>query len=285
MTGILRRSRHDDLDDRRVLITGAASGIGEALARSCHGRGAKVIAVDVDGDAARRLATELGPRAMSARADVTVQDDMVAATELALDRFGGIDVVIANAGVTPDPGMLRRTDPAVIRRVVDINVFGVLHTVQAAADALENSGGHVQITGSCSAFMPGPGGAAYMMSKAALESLARSLRLEMSGSGISVGIAMLGMIDTSLAAKTLDDDPYGQALGAQLPAVLSSRMSPHDASEAICAQMEKRAPRKVVPTPWLPLDLARGALPYLEGLTLKSKSLSRALAELDARQL
>lgn len=281
--GIFRRGASYDLDGRRVLITGAGNGIGAELARSCHARGAKVVAVDIDADAVARLATELGPRAVFARADVTAPEDMRAATDLALEKFGGLDVVIANAGVTPDPGMLRSTDPAEVRKVIDINVFGVLHTVQAAADALAASGGHVQITGSCSAFMPGPGGAAYMMSKAALESLARSLRLEVSGSRISVGIAMLGMIDTSLAAKTLDDDPYGQTLGAQLPSVLSSRISPHNAAEAICAQIEKRAPRKVIPTPWLPLDLARGALPYLEGLTLKSKDLARALAELDAR--
>lgn len=281
--GILRRNTPFALGDRTVLITGAGNGIGAELARSCHARGAKVLAVDIDADAAARLASDLGSRVASACADVTVPEDMRFAAELALERFGGIDVVIANAGVTPDPGMLRRMDPAAVRRVMEINVFGVLHTVQATADALAASGGHVQITGSCSAFMPGPGGAPYMMSKAALESLARSLRLEVSGSGISVGIAMLGMIDTELASKTLDDDPFGRQLGAQLPATLRSRLSPHDAAEAICAQIERRSPRKVVPTPWLPLDLARGAIPYLEGLSLKRRSLARALDELDTR--
>ena len=281
--GFLRRNTPFALGDRTVLITGAGNGIGAELARSCHGRGAKVVAVDIDADAAARLASDLGSRVASACADVTAPEDMRSAAELTLERFGGIDVVIANAGVTPDPGMLRRMDPDAVRRVMEINVFGVLHTVQATADALAASGGHVQITGSCSAFMPGPGGAPYMMSKAALESLARSLRLEVSGSGISVGIAMLGMIDTELASKTLDDDPFGRQLGAQLPATLRSRMSPHDAAEAICAQIERRSPRKVVPAPWLPLDLTRGAIPYLEGLSLKRRSLARALDELDAR--
>lgn len=281
--GFLRRNTAYALGDRTVLITGAGNGIGAELARSCHARGAKVLAVDIDADAAARLASDVGSRVASACADVTAPKDMRSVTELALERFGGIDVVIANAGVTPDPGMLRRMDPDAVRRVMEINVFGVLHTVQATADALAASGGHVQITGSCSAFMPGPGGAAYMMSKAALESLARSLRLEVAGSGISVGLAMLGMIDTELASKTLDDDPFGRQLGARLPAPLRSRMSPHDAAEAICAQIERRSPRKVVPSPWFPLDLARGALPYIEGLSLKSRSLAHALDELDAR--
>lgn len=283
MIGRGARGGRLDLAGKVVLITGAGNGIGAAIARSCSERGARIVAVDVDIDAARALASALGDGAVAARADVRDPGELRAAVELAAERFGGIDVAVANAGVTPNPATLRNLDPEELRRVLDINVHGALHTVHACIDSIAPRQGHVQITGSCSAFMPGPGGAPYMMSKAALESLARSLRLELAGAGVSVGLAMLGMIDTDLAAKTLDEDPFGKALGAQLPGPLRRRLTTHETAEAICVQIERRSPRKVIPSSWLGLDLARGALPYLEGLTLRRSGLTRALTELDAR--
>lgn len=271
------------LADKVVLVTGAGHGIGAALARSCHRRGARIVAVDIDEASVSVLAAELGVGAVSARADVRDPEELRAAAELATERFGSLDVAIANAGVTPPPATLRRLDPESLRRVLDINVHGALHTVQATAEDIVAARGHIQITGSCSAFMPGPGGAPYMMSKAALEAFARSLRLELASSSVSVGLAMLGLIDTDLATKTLDDDPFGVALGAQLPSPLRARLSPHAAAEAICAQIEKRSGRKVIPASWLPLDLLNGAIPYVEATALRKPDLVRALDDLDAR--
>lgn len=271
-----------DLREKTVLITGAGGGIGAALARTCHRRGARVAVVDIDGAAAEAVAAELGggADAIAAQADVRRAEDLDFAVATAVERLGGIDVAVANAGITPSPATLRHMDPETMWTVLDVNVMGVLNTVQATADEVVDAGGHIQITGSCSAFMPGPGGSPYMASKSSVEAIARALRLELSAEGVSVGLAMLGMIDTPLAAKTLDEDPFGQALDRMLPGLLGRRLPPVDAAEAIARQIESRRARMVTPRPWIALDVANGLIPYVEGVTARDKSLRDALESL-----
>ncbi|WP_333619564.1 SDR family NAD(P)-dependent oxidoreductase [Dietzia sp.] len=274
-----------DLRGKTVLITGAGGGIGAALARTCHRRGARVAVIDIDGAAAESVAAELGggDGAIAAQADVRRAEDLQAAASTAVERFGGIDVAVANAGITPAPATLRQMDPETMRTVLDVNVMGVLNTVQATADEVVGAGGHIQITGSCSAFMPGPGGSPYMASKSSVEAIARALRLELSVEGTSVGLAMLGMIDTPLAAKTLDEDPFGRALDRMLPGWLGRRLPPDDAAEAIARQIESRRARMVAPKAWLALDVANGLIPYVEGVTARDRSLRDGLESLSRR--
>lgn len=268
--------------DRVVLITGAAGGIGSALAERFVSAGDRVVLLDRDPAAVQELAARLGTeRALPVGADVCDPETLTEAVKQSVDAFGGLDVVVANAGITPPAGMIRSMDTATMQRVLDVNVMGVFHTARATMDELARSGGHLHISGSCSAFMPGAGGAPYMMSKAAVEQLARALRLEVADLGVTVGLSLLGIIDTTLASATLDDDPFGRALDAMMPGPLRRRLPADDAAAAMVHQIARRRPRQVIPRTWSLLQLGRGALPALDHLLIRR--LRSMLADLDAR--
>lgn len=219
---------------RTVLITGGAAGIGRALAETLHRRGATVALVDRDTTALADTAKAIGDdRVLTAVADVRDRDGLTAAVRDLAERAGGLDVVVANAGVTPHPATLRRIDPDEFERVLDINVTGAFTTIRAAADAVIARRGHVLVVSSVAAFVPGPGGAAYMISKAAVEQLGRALRLELAPHGVTAGVAYFGVVDTQLARSTLDKDPLGRELEKRLPAPLRRRITADQAAEVL----------------------------------------------------
>ena len=270
--------------DRVVLITGAAGGIGSALAELLVTAGDRVVLLDRDLAAVKELAARLGSeRALPVVADVCDPETLTEAVEQAVAAFGGLDVVVANAGITPPAGTIRSMDTATMQRVLDVNVMGVFHTARATMDELARSGGHLHISGSCSAFMPGAGGAPYMMSKAAVEQLARALRLEVADLGVTVGLSLLGIINTTLAAATLDDDPFGRGLDAMMPGPLRRRLPADDAAAAMVDQISRRRARQVIPRTWSPLQLGRGALPAMDHLLVRNTRLRTMLADLDTR--
>ncbi|MBE1496026.1 NAD(P)-dependent dehydrogenase (short-subunit alcohol dehydrogenase family) [Amycolatopsis lexingtonensis] len=244
---------------RTVLITGAAAGIGRALAETLHERGATVALVDRDATALADTAKAIGgDRVLTAVADVRDRDALTAAVHELAERAGGLDVVVANAGVTPAPATLRRIDPAEFQRVLDVNVTGAFTTVRAAADAVIARRGHVLVVSSVAAFVPGPGGAAYMISKAAVEQLGRALRLELAPHGVTAGIAYFGVVDTQLARTTLDDDPLGRELEKRLPPPLRRRLTAAQAAGVLADAIERRAGRTLAPAVWQPWALLRG---------------------------
>src|SRR3954465_11488573 len=142
-----------------VLITGGARGIGAETARRLVARGAKVVLVDLDREPLDALAAELGPSATSAIADVCSLEQMEAAVAHAVQTFGGLDVVMANAGIA-SYGSVLAVDPATFRHVVDVNLNGVFHTVRAALPALIERKGYVLVVSSLAAYPPPPGLAA-----------------------------------------------------------------------------------------------------------------------------
>lgn len=244
---------------RTVLITGGAAGIGRALAETLHRRGATVALVDRDATALADTAKAIGnDRVLTAVADVRDRDGLTAAVRALADRAGGLDVVVANAGVTPAPATLRRIDPAEFQRVLDVNVTGAFTTVRAAADAVIARRGHVLVVSSVAAFVPGPGGAAYMISKAAVEQLGRALRLELAPHGVTAGVAYFGVVDTQLARTTLDDDPLGRELEKRLPPPLRRRLTAGQAAGVLADAIERRAGRTLAPAIWQPWALLRG---------------------------
>jgi len=244
---------------RTVLITGGAAGIGRALAETLHERGATVALVDRDATVLAETAKAIGgDRVLTAVADVRDRDALTAAIHELAERAGGLDVVVANAGVTPAPATLRRIDPAEFQRVLDVNVTGAFTTVRAAADAVIARRGHVLVVSSVAAFVPGPGGAAYMISKAAVEQLGRALRLELAPHGVTAGIAYFGVVDTQLARTTLDDDPLGRELEKRLPPPLRRRLTAAQAAGVLADAIERRAGRTLAPAIWQPWALLRG---------------------------
>lgn len=243
-----------------VLITGAAQGIGLDTAMRFVAAGSKVTFVDVDGDRLDRAVSSLGDNAIGVVADVRDADALRAATERTLEVFGRIDVVVANAGVTPPTATLRTVDPDDFRRVIDINLIGALNTVRATVEPIIACGGHIQLIGSCAAFAPGMGGAAYMVSKAGVEQLARALRIELAPHRVSVGISYFGIVETALTRATLDDDAVGRRIGQLLPWPLSRRVDADYAASTIVDAVRNRTATRIVPRTWVPYSWFRGII-------------------------
>jgi NAD(P)-dependent dehydrogenase (short-subunit alcohol dehydrogenase family) len=184
------------ISNKAVLVTGAASGIGQATARELHARGARVVLADLNQDAVERLAQELGDgRALAAAVDVTDRSALDAVFGMAAERFGGLDVVFANAGIGADPpATIATIDEASFERVVEVNLLGVWRTVRAALPQIVARRGHVLVTASVYAFANGAANASYAMAKAGVEQLGRALRLELAARGATAGVLYPGWV-------------------------------------------------------------------------------------------
>ncbi|WP_280500492.1 SDR family oxidoreductase [Nocardia farcinica] len=249
-----------DLEGRVALVTGAGTGIGRELARLLAARGAHVAVVDVDAAAAESAARDLRIRGYAVAADVRDRAAMRAAVARVREHFGRIDVVVANAGVVPEPATIRTMDPADFDRVVAVNLTGVFNTVHPALDDIVATGGHVVVVSSAAAFAPGMAGSPYMTTKAAVEQFGRALRVELAGLGASAGVAYLGIVETAMTRHTLDEDELGREVGSLLPWPLDQRITAREAAVSIADGILRRAPRTIAPRQWEAYALLRGVV-------------------------
>ena len=183
-----------------AFITGASSGIGAALARELAGEGADVVLAARRVDRLRAVAAEIersGRSCLVAECDVTADGDLERAVAQARDRFGGIDVVVANAGFGV-MGPLASLALADYRRQFETNVFGVLRTIYAGLPELIRRRGRLVIIGSVSGWLATPGGSPYAMSKFALRALAEALGPELVPSGVSVTLISPGFVASEI---------------------------------------------------------------------------------------
>ena len=185
-----------DLKGRSVLITGGARGIGLETGRGLARKGARVTFVDIDGPALEAAVRDI-PGARSHVADVTDEASMQAAVDGAVEAFGGIDVVIANAGMAP-LGMLRHIDGPTFDRTLDVNFGGAWRTIRLALPHVIERRGYVLAVASLAAALPAPALASYAPSKAAVESLCNVLRMEIRHLGVDVGVGYFGFMDTDM---------------------------------------------------------------------------------------
>lgn len=244
------------LKNKVVLITGGARGIGAATARRIAAEGGKLVLTDVDQQPLDELAAELGPEVVLAVvADVTDLAAMEAAVAAGVEKFGGIDVVVANAGIA-SYGSVLGVDPAMFRRVLDINILGVFHTVRAALPALFERKGYVLVVSSLAAFAPAPGLAAYNASKAGVEHFGNALRLEVSYRGVDVGVAHMSWIDTPLVQDARKDLKAFDEMVSKLPPPLNRTTTVEACVDAFVKAIEKRKRRVYVPG-WVGLIRAR----------------------------
>ena len=224
----------------------------------CTTKGASVVIVDLDAGDAQRAAQAIGARAIGVGADVTDLAAMRHAVEHTVEQFGGLDLVVANAGIGT-VGTVRATDPAVFDRVIEVNVLGVHRTVLAALPAIIARRGHVLVVASMYAHANGMLGAAYGASKAAVAHLGRSLRVELADHGVSVGVAYWGFIDTPLSRETFGGS-IGERLLATFPRPLVRAIEPEVAAAATVRGVERRAPRIIAPRRWVPVFLLNGLI-------------------------
>ena len=135
------------LEGKVVLITGAGRGIGAETARALAERGAKLILTDLDEPPLKELTDELGEAALAITCDVCDLSAMESAVAQGVEAFGGIDVVVANAGIA-SYGSVLAVDPLTFKRVLDINILGVFHTVRAALPSVIERQGYVLVVSS-----------------------------------------------------------------------------------------------------------------------------------------
>jgi hypothetical protein len=240
-------SLQDKVVDKVVFITGGARGIGAEVARRLHNKGAKLVLTDLDKAELTALAAELGEDCvLTAVADVRDLPAMQAAADQAVERFGGIDVVVANAGIA-SYGSVLQVDPEAFKRVLEVDVLGVFHTVRATLPAVIERRGYVLIVSSLAAYTAAPGLAAYNTSKAGVEILANALRLEVAHRGVSVGSAHMSWIDTPLVRDTKADLPsFGEML-TKLPWPLNKTTTVDKCADAFVEGIEGRHTRIYCP--------------------------------------
>lgn len=188
----------DGISGRRVFITGAARGIGAALARRLHQRGARVALAGLEPEQLEEVARELD--APWSECDVTDREHVEAAVEQAVGVLGGLDVVVANAGVAAQLPIVGG-NPAVMERTLEVNVMGVYNTVRAAGPHISHERGYALLVSSLAAALHLPLLGAYCASKAAVEALGNSLRAELRPVGARVGVAYFAELDTDMTSR------------------------------------------------------------------------------------
>lgn len=231
-----------------VLITGGARGVGAEVARRLRRQGAKLVLTDLDVAPLNALAAELGgdEHVLAVVADVCDLESMQAAVDAGVERFGGLDVVMANAGIA-SYGSVLAVDPEAFKRVIDVNVVGVFHTVRAALPSIIERKGYVLVVSSLAAYAASPGLAAYHASKAGAEHFANSLRMEVAHLGVDVGSAHMSWVDTPLVQDAKGDLTAFQQMLETLPGPLGKTTSVEACGERFEAGIVKRATHINVP--------------------------------------
>lgn len=217
----------DRLSGRTCLITGASSGFGAHFARLVAGEGARVILAARRAERVAALADEIGDAALAVAMDVADEASTIAAFDAAEARFGPVDTVIANAGVSITG---RATEITVedLRTLFDTNLLGLYLTAREgarrmiAAGSRQSGRGRILLVGSMGAHAPFPGGTAYCASKAGVASLARSFASEWVRQGINVNVIEPGFIQTELAGDWFQSE----AGKAQIAAFQRRRLQP-----------------------------------------------------------
>jgi short-subunit dehydrogenase len=232
------------LQGKSVLVTGASSGIGAAVARELALHGANLVLAARRRERTGALAAELGARVrvVAVEADVTRDGSVEEAVAAAERAFGGLDVAIANAGFAVT-GRVDRLTLDDYRRQLETNVFGVLRTIYAALPALKRARGQLAIMGSVAGHVPTPGLSPYNMSKFAVRALAEALHDELAGEGVGVTLLSPGFVVSDIGhvdnqGRRHDED------GSRAPAWL--RMPTDEAARQIVAAIETRKREAVI---------------------------------------
>jgi len=232
----------DYFTGKTALITGAARGIGLALAELLASRGARLVLSDVAGDTLSEASARIrarGGEVLARRLDVSEPEECRALVAAALDGFGGLDILVNNAGVSV-VAPFEACKPEVCRKLMDVNLMGSIYMTLAALEALKKAAGHVVFLSSVSGIRAIPNGSIYSASKAALRSLAESLRLELKPYGVHVGVVSPGFTTSDSAKTVMSGD------GTPRPINRPPHDTPAGVAKAIAALIERRDRERVL---------------------------------------
>jgi NAD(P)-dependent dehydrogenase (short-subunit alcohol dehydrogenase family) len=265
-----------DIRGRTVFITGAARGIGAGVAERAHAKGANVALVGLEPVRLEQLATRLGERAVWFEADVTDLDALRGVVQSTVERFGGIDVAVANAGIAY-VGAIESAPVEQIERTLAVNLQGVVRTDVAVLPHVLERKGYILNIASLAAASHAPLMAPYAASKAGVEAFSNSLRVELAPRGARVGCAYFGFIDTDIVRGSFQH-PATEVMQRALPGFLRKPAPLSKALDAIDRGIEHRSARV-----WAPRYVGgalrlRGVMqPLVERRAMRDRDLPEAL--------
>lgn len=240
-----------EFKDRVAVVTGAASGIGRAMADRFAAEGMKVVLADVEEQALSKAEAELrekGAEVLSVRTDVSKGAEIEKLAQETLDAFGGVHVLCNNAGVADVGGMTWEKSLADWEWVLGVNLWGVIHGVRIFLPIMMDRGeeGHIVNTASMAGLMLAPGLNTYGVSKHGVVSLSESMYLELQGVGSKIGVSVLcpGWVNTRIAdaernrpadlpGGAREADPNQEAMREMVRGLLASGLSPDDVADHV----------------------------------------------------
>ncbi|MGV9413460.1 SDR family NAD(P)-dependent oxidoreductase [Nocardia sp. NPDC003693] len=239
------RRRAPRVAGQRILITGGARGIGAALARQLHAHGARVALLGIEEALLAEVAAECGD-APWRYCDVGDPAQVERAINSLTAELGGLDAVVANAGIARQMALLGG-DPEVLEQTLTVNVLGLYYTLRAAGPHLAHRDGYVLIVTSLAAAVHLPLAGAYSASKAAVEALGNTLRIELRHTGAKVGLAYFAELDTDMTSRGFGTHAAHSILGRSTVSGIAPLGPAIDAVERALA----RRTRRVVSPSWV----------------------------------
>lgn len=228
---------HSDLAGKAAIVTGAGAGIGLAVAQLLAAEGCQVLCADIDAAAAETAATKIGCGAVGHRADISDEEQVAGMVEACVTAFGGVDKLVANAGVVHFASLLETT-VADFDRVIAINLRGAwLCTKHVAPKMIERGGGSIVNMSSLAGHIGVAGAGAYGMSKAAVSHLSRITAAELRSSNIRANAVLPAFVDTPMqqTAMTMFDEALGDGGALTMIARLQGRMAAPEEMASIVA--------------------------------------------------
>lgn len=277
-----------EVSEAVVVVTGAAGGIGLAITQAAHRRGARVVLVDLDQHTVDEAAAPLvADRALALQGDVTDGAAMEAVFRKARERFGRVDVAIANAGISSGSTAFTINTAAegAFEKVIAVNLVGVWNTIRAALPHVLEARGHIVLTASIYAYINGMLNAPYAASKGAVEQLGRALRAELAPHGATAGILYPGWVKTPIADVAFGADELATQLVKQaFPSPLRKQVTTERVADAAIQGIERRAARIQVPRRWAPISALRGIInPLSDAAFERDQKLSGLLRRVEER--
>ncbi|MEZ0159043.1 MULTISPECIES: SDR family oxidoreductase [Streptomyces althioticus group] len=270
------------LEGKVVVVTGAARGVGELLARKLSARGATLALVGLEPDALKDVSARLHGDSDHWHADVTDPEAMARVAGEVRERFGRVDIVVANAGVATG-GPFTESDPDAWRRVIEVNLIGSAVTARAFLPLLSESRGYLLQIASLAAITPAPMMTAYCASKSGVEAYAHALRAEVAHRGVKVGVGYLSWTDTDMV-RGADQDDVMRELRQRLPWPANKTYPLGPAVDRLVAGIERRSAH-VYGQAWLRgMQGIRGYLPALIG-TVGQREMKRFGHRLDGLRI